>query len=160
MVHSAKCPTCGLWIQKKVPSFVNYISLTHINGYGYCSSTWPKYLTDKGSSPVGIACKKCNSVTLIDTTRHLVLPGKILCVELAPDAIDKLVLFKQIEISGFVFELKALVRCYNNHFTCATHFQNKWNYYDDVCHSILSFKTVNDLTMQYTSGWLFCIFIH
>ena len=80
---------------------------------------------------------------------HSFSPGKIFYVERAQDAIDKLTLFEHIDICGFAFHLKALVRCHNKHFTCATRFENKWNFLDDLSYPVICFETLNDITRHY-----------
>ena len=126
--------------------------------YGYIFSNWPQYLAGKIASPVSLHCEQCNSKILIDSVEHSFSPGKTFYLELAQDAIDKLTLFEHIDICGVAFHLKALVRCHNKHFTCATRFQNNWNCFDDLSYPVICFETLNDITRHYRTGWFFCIY--
>ena len=123
--------------------------------YGYIFSNWPQYLADKIASPVGPHCEQCNRKILIDSMEHSFSPRKTFYVELAQDSIDKLTLFEHIDICGFAFHLKALVRCYNKYFTCAARFENKWNFFDDLSYPVICFETLNDITRHYRTGWFF-----
>ena len=49
--------------------------------------------------------------------------------------------FEEIEIRGAHYKLRGIVRCYNNHFTCAVKDHNNtcnWAYLDDI--SVRVFK--------------------
>ena len=51
-----------------------------------------------------------------------------------------------------------MVRCHNNHFTCAILIAEKWTYFDDLCSNVKEFPNLNSLKSQFPHGWFFTIF--
>ena len=156
--YSAQCVCCGSLLEKNTPIFVNYISLSQIGQYGYSSLNWPDYLSDRFSSSIDLICLQCDNGNSISTSHNLFLQAKTLFVELSQDATDQLTLSECIHVLGYTSELTALVRCDNKHFTCATYSENHWNYFDDLCSSVVSFPNLHDLFIHFPKGWFFCIY--
>ena len=59
---------------------------------------------------------------------------------------------------GEGYELKGMVRCLSHHFTIARNNHSEWIYIDDLCVSVISFSSIQDLLNSYPNGWFFAIF--
>ena len=81
-------------------------------------------------------------------------------VEFASDAINTLKFHQEVEIAGFPYYLKGLVRCNNKRFTCAINSQLGWVYVVDLCDNMIYLPTSNDVYLHYPSGWVFAVYTH
>ena len=68
--------------------------------------------------------------------------------------------FEEIEISGAQYKPRGVVRCHNNHFTCAVkdHSACKWTYFDDLSVNLQEFSNFRSLQQVYKEGWFFSIY--
>lgn len=66
--------------------------------------------------------------------------------------------FELIEITGVHYKLRSVVRCNNNHFTCAVESHSKWTYFDDLCFTVKEFANFSSLRQVYKEGWFFTIY--
>ena len=61
-----------------------------------------------------------------------VASSKFVFIEFSPEIMEGLIMYEKIEIACSFYVLKALVRSYSAHFTCAKHSDDKWLYFDDL----------------------------
>ena len=79
-------------------------------------------------------------------------PAQVVFVEFASDAINTLKFHQEVEIAGFPYYLKGLVRCNNKHFTFAINSQLGRVYVDDLCDNMIYLPTSNDVYLHYPGG--------
>ena len=72
-----------------------------------------------------------------------------LFIEFPPLLLKNTTMFEVIEIAAARYRLRDVVRCNNNHFTCAV---------DDLCVNILEFPSFSSLRQVYREGRFFAIY--
>ena len=63
-----------------------------------------------------------------------------------------------MDVLGQTYELKGMVHCVSHHFTIAIKTDTEWIYIDDMCVSVRSFTSIQDLLNSYPNGWFFATF--
>lgn len=66
--------------------------------------------------------------------------------------------FDHINVGETKYRLKAMVRCHNNHFTCAILIAKKWTYFDDLISNVKELANLISLKSQFPQGWFFTTF--
>ena len=66
--------------------------------------------------------------------------------------------FENVSIFSARYHLKGIVRCKNQHFSCALRNNNCWILIDDLCDMIQIFETVQHLYEANQGGWFFAVY--
>ena len=101
----------------------------------------------------------CHTQTSEPVLRN-VLNSRFLFIEFSPALMKDINVFEEIEISGAQYKLRGVVRCHNNHFTCAVkdHSARKWTYFDDLSVNLQEFPNFRSLRQVYKEGRFFSIY--
>ena len=75
-----------------------------------------------------------------------------LFIEFSSERINVVPTFDHINLGETKYRLKAMVRCHNNHFTCAILIAEKWTYFDDLISNVKEFANLNSLKSQFPQG--------
>ncbi len=100
------------------------------------------------------------SLTLITqkTVKEHFVNSKFVLIEFSADIMGLRYMYESIEVRNSCYSLKGLVRCFQNHFTCAVYIRNKWVYFDDLCHTVKEYSSLKQLSQCYNAGWYFAIY--
>ena len=112
------CNKCDNNLTTDSDIFVQYVTLSDVR-QSTIDNNWPQYITWTNSSSGKLQCPNCESSSDIPIA-SLLSPAEILFVKFASDAVDNLLFYEDIDILSLPYQLKGLVRCKSNHFTCAT----------------------------------------
>ena len=63
-----------------------------------------------------------------------------------------------MDVLGHNYTLEGLVRCTSHHFTEAIKADTQWVYIDDMCVSVKTYTSFQDLLHNHFGGWFFSIF--
>ena len=102
-------------------------------------------------------CEQCGKSSK-EICASEVSPSKILLVEFSSNCIDSLVFHNEINILGFQYHLKGLVRCHQHHFTCTLSCSTDWIFIDDLCDSIRHFRHSTEIYQEYNNEWFFAAY--
>ena len=85
---------------------------------------WLLYVADAHTNPGRLNCMSCNTPTTQPVLKN-VLNSKFLFIEFLPALMKDINVLELIVISGAQYKLRGVVRCNNNHFTCAVESHSK-----------------------------------
>ena len=92
-----------------------------LNQLGFDNNMWPLFVTEMHTNPGRLNCVNCDTQTTEPVLRN-VLNSRFLFVEFAPALMKDINVFEEILIRGAQYKLRGVVRCHNNHFTCAVNY--------------------------------------
>ena len=112
---------------------------------GITLPNWPLYLPSNNSALTMLHCETCGCSSH-ETSVSSFCPSKIFLIEFASDVIDqKIPFYDTITMLLFNYDLKSLVRCKHNHFTCVTRHDNiGWLFIDDLSDYVSVFQSANE----------------
>lgn len=87
-----------------------------------------------------------------------VVNSKFLFIKFSPEIRESVIMYDKIEVGNSFYSLRALVRCYQAHFTCAIYNKGKWLYVDDLKQTVSEFASLELMQKRYPFGWFFAIF--
>ena len=103
-------------------------------------------------------CDLCQQHSgVVSVLQHFVTLPKFLLVELSSNCISQIYFPLSMDVLGEGYELKGMVCCVSHHFTIAVNNHSEWIYIDDLCVSVRSFSSIQDLLNGYPNGWFFAI---
>ena len=156
ITYEKPCHTCSALLVKILPIFVNFIRHTDVTRLQFVPTQWPLYLSSINSSGVNMQCNQCGQMSC-NINPSNISPSGILFVEFASDAIKKLVFPTTVNILGFEYHLKGLLRCRSLHFNCAVENDFGWTFFDDLCKTVQHFNDLSSLNQTY-NGWFFATY--
>ena len=151
------CVNCNIPINSKVEIFLNYVSFSDLCSHNFETDCWPNLICHRNIENTSLQCSSCMTVSNMPINLSLT-PSRILLIEFASDAINKLSFFDNINALQHSYQLKGLVRCLNLHFSCAVFENGSWLLIDDLCDTTISFDTVSQLLSHYPHGWFFGVY--
>lgn len=151
------CSTCANVVTLNSRILLTVVTVYGLNQLGLDKNMWPLYVTDVHTHPGQLNCINCHTSTTEPVLRS-VSNSKFLFIEFPPELMKDINVFEAIEISGAQYKLRGVVRCNNNHFTCAVEDNSKWTYFDDLCVNLQEFSSFQSLRQVYHQGWFFTIY--
>ena len=105
---------------------------------------WPLYLPSNNSALTRLHLCTCGCSSH-ETSVSSFCQSKISLIEFASDVIDrKIPFYDTITVLRFNYDLKSLVRCKHDHFTCVTRHDNiGWLFIDDLSDYVSVFQSAN-----------------
>ena len=149
------CTSCDSTIVKQRTIFVLYkssVNMTQINFDNYISEA---ILPSTAALYCDLCLSHCGDISML---QHFVLLPTFLTLELSSNCIDRLIFPVTIDVLGQNYTLVGLVRCSSHHFTVAIKADSQWVYIDDMCVSVKTYTSFQDLLHNHSSGWFFAIF--
>ena len=153
--NQSVCSLCNNAIIKNTSIFVIYITCQN---WGH--SLFGDYVSEAIlPSSKALFCNLCQQHSgNISVLQHFVILPKFLLIELASTCIDQVYFPHIMDVLGQSYELKGMVRCASHHFTVAINNHSEWIYIDDLCVSVRSFTSIQDLLDNYPNDWFFAVF--
>ena len=151
------CQTCCRDVTLNSTILLNFVDQSALQKHGLHYSSWPQYISTVQTEPGKLACPDCKNPTCKPLLTS-VAQSTFLFTEFSTELINVVPIFDQINVGETKYRLKAMVRCHNNHFTCAILIAEKWTYFDDLISNVKEFANLNSLKSQFPQGWFFTIF--
>lgn len=151
------CNTCEQVITLNSRIILTVVTINGLNELGLDKNMWPLYVTDIHTRPGRLNCINCHSSTAEPVLRT-VSNSKFLFIEFPPELMVDIDVFEEIEVSGAQYNLRGIVRCHNNHFTCGVESHRKWTYFDDLSVNLQEFPSLETLRQVYSHGCFFTIY--
>ena len=153
------CRSCSSSVTFNSSTLVTVVTAYGLNQLGLDNNMWPIFVTQIHTNSGRLNCTHCDTQTAEPVLRN-VLNSCFLFIEFCPALMKDINVFEEIEISGAQYKLRGLVRCHNNHFTCAVkdHSACKWTYFDDLSVNLQKFSNFQSLRQVYKEGWSFSIY--
>ena len=148
------CSSCSSFVTLNSSILLTVVTAYGLNQLGLDNDMWPLFVTEMHTNPGRLFCTNCSSQTTEPVLRN-VLNSRFLFIEFPPALMKDISVFEEIEISGAHYKLRGVVRCHNNHFTCAVNNHNtcKWTYFDDLSVNLQEFSNFQSLREVYREGW-------
>ena len=153
------CRSCSSSVTLNSSILLTVVTEYGLNQLGLDNNMWPIFVTQMHTKPGRLNCTNCDTQTSEPVLRN-VLNSSFLFIEFSPILMKNMNVFEEIEISGAQYKLRGVVRCHNNHFTCAVkdHSACKWTYFDDLSVTLQEFLNFQSLRQVYKEGWFFSIY--
>ncbi|CAH3041581.1 unnamed protein product [Porites lobata] len=121
------CRSCSSSVTLNSSILLTVVTAYGLNQLGLDNNMWPIFVTQMHTNPGRLNCTNCHTQTSEPVLRN-VLNSHFLFIEFSPALMKDINVFEEIEISGAQYKLRGVVRCHNNHFTCAVkdHSACKW----------------------------------
>ena len=111
--------SCSNFVTLKSSILLTVVTAYGLNQLGLDNNMWPLLLLKyMHTNPGRLNCANCNTQTTEPSLKN-VLNSRFLYIEFPPALMKDINVFEDIEISGAQYKLRGVVRCHNNHFTCA-----------------------------------------
>lgn len=153
--NQSVCSLCNNAIIKNTSIFVIFITCQNWGHSLFDNYVSEAILPSSKALFCGLCQQHSGNVSLL---QHFVILPKFLLIELASTCINKVYFPHIIDVLGQSYELKGMVRCASHHFTVAINNHTEWIYIDDLCVSVRSFTSIQDLLNNYPNGWFFAVF--
>ena len=138
--------------------FLTFVTELGLQKLGYDNNSWPLYVSNIHTQPGKLHCEGCGSLTS-EPFNTTVVNSKFLFVEFSPEVRDNVDMHDKIAVGNSLYTLKALVRCYGPHFTCAVYMNGgKWMYFDDLRSTVREYANLELLRKHNPLGWFFAVF--
>ena len=92
-----------------------------LNQLGFNNNMWPLFVTEMHTNPGRLNCANCDTQTT-EPVLWNVLNSRFPFIEFPPALMKDRNVFEEILIRGAQYKLGGVVRCHNNHFTCAVNY--------------------------------------
>jgi len=151
------CVTCENNVSLNSRIFLTVVTANGLNQSGLIKDLWPTYVTAIHTRPGRLTCVECDTITdepILRSVSH----STFLFIEFSPNLMIDFSMFETVDIGRAQYKLKGVVRCHNNHFTCAVKLNGKWTYFDDLCANVREFPSLTMLQHVYQFGWFFTIY--
>ena len=112
------CRSCSSSVTLNSSILLTVVTAYGLNQLGLDNNMWPIFVTQMHTNPGRLNCTNCDTQTSEPVLRN-VLNSRFLFIEFSPALMNDINVFEDIEISGAQYKLRGVVRCHNNHFTCA-----------------------------------------
>ena len=152
------CHSCSSSVTLNSSILLTVVTAYGLNQLGLDNNMWPIFVTQMHTNPGRLNCTNCHTQTSEPVLRNVLkLNSHFLFIEFSPALMKDINVFEEIEISGAQYKLRGVVRCHNNHFTCAVkdHSACKWTYFDDLSVNLQEFSNFRSLRQVYKEGWFF-----
>ena len=93
--HESFSENCNKTITRQSQIFIHYITLNELHRLRITISHWPDYITARNTDLQNYDCDTCGHQSQIAPTVKF-LPPKIMFIEFASDAIDRLLFHREI----------------------------------------------------------------
>ena len=149
------CSSCNNGIVKNTSIFVLYITSSDLLDNPFENYVCEAILPNSNA----IYCDFCKQHSGdLSMLQHFVTLPRFLTVELSSSSIDQIFFPLTMDVLGQNYVLKGMVRCINHHFTVAIKDDIYWVYIDDMCVSVRSYTSFQDLLHSHCNGWFFAIY--
>ena len=128
------------------------VTANGLNQSGLSKDLWPTYVTAIHTRRGRLTCVECDTITdepILRSVSH----STFLFIEFSPNLMIDFSMFETVDIDRAQYKLKGVVRCHNNHFTCAVKLNGKWTYFDDLYANVREFPSLTMLQHVYQFGW-------
>ena len=150
------CRSCSSSVTLNSSILLTVVTEYGLNQLGLDNNMWPIFVTQMQTKLGRLNCTNCDTQTSEPVLRD-VLNSCFLFIEFSPALMKDINVFEEIEISGAHYKLRGVVRCHNNHFTCAVkdHSACKWTYFDDLSVTLQEFLNIQSLRQVYKGLFFF-----
>lgn len=153
---SALCQNCSQHSEKSVENFVYYITLSDLVNLQVQNHNWFDVINIRNSY-CSILCPNCDrSCQSNESNARL---SRILCIEMSVDSMNVLHYKEQIHILGQSYSLRAVVRNFSGHFSCAVFENGRLYLFDDLQIRVPTFSNVEELYERNAGGWFFGVYV-
>ena len=153
---SALCENCSGHTEESVENFVYYITLSDLVNLQVQSHNWFDVI-NICNSHCSILCSNCHRTC--QSTEFNASLSTILCIEMSLDSMNVLRYKQQIHILGESYSLRALVRNFSGHFSCAVYENGCLYLFDDLQTRVPIFSNVDELYEANACGWFFGVYV-
>ena len=118
----SSCRSCSNFVTLNSSILLTVVTAYGLNQLGgFDNNMWPLFVTERHTYPGRINCANCDTQTTEPVLRN-VLISHFLFIEFPPAFMKDINVFEEILIRGAQYKLRGVVRCHNNHFTCAVNY--------------------------------------
>ena len=115
------CSSCSNFVTLNSSILLTVVTAYGLNQLGFDNNMWPLFVTEMHTNPGRLNCANCDTQTTEPVLRN-VLNSHFLFTEFPPALMKDIDVFEEILITGTQYKLRGVVRCHNNHFTCAVNY--------------------------------------
>ena len=153
--NQSVCSFCSNALVKETNVFVLYLTFANL-----LQSQFETYVSEAIlPNSCRLYCDLCQKHSGdISILQHFVTLPKFLSVELSSHCINQVIFPMTMDVLGEGYVLKGMVRSLNHHFTVAITDNTHWVYIDDMCVSVKSYSSLQNLLHNHCNGWFFAIF--
>ena len=116
------CSSCSNFVTLNSSILLTVVTAYGLNQLGLDNNMWPLFATEMHKNHPGrLNCANCDTQTTEPVLLN-VLNSRFLFNEFPPALMKDQKMFEESLIRGAQYKLRGVVRCHNNHFTCAVNY--------------------------------------
>ena len=115
------CSSCPNFVTLNSSILLTVVTAYGLNQLGFDNNKWPLFDTEMHTNPGRLNCANCDTQTTEPVLRN-VLNSRFLFIDFPHALMKDINVFEEILIRGAQYKLRGVVRCHNNHFTCAVNY--------------------------------------